>query len=351
MITLINDFILGEENLWGNSLNEYGIALLILIGCLAVFKIFQAIIIARLHKLADKTKTDIDDMLIGGIKSIKANYYLIVSLWITLHFLSVHNYISQGMNVLIIVFTFYQVVKAIDVLINFWAEKRLKHKDSKKTVDLVSKLAKGALYIIGALLILSNLGVNVNSLIAGLGIGGVAIALASQKILGDLFSSFAIYFDRPFQIGDLIEVDKVRGTVRKIGIKTTRLRAITGEEIGIANTKLTNARIHNYKKMKKRFVRFSFGVHYNTAQEKIEKIPKIIEEIVKPIKLAEFERAHFKEFGDSALLFDVAYNLATREFSEYLDNHQKILLAINKKFAQEKIEMAYPTQTINLNKS
>jgi MscS family membrane protein len=169
--------------------------------------------------------------------------------------------------------------------------------------------------------------------------------------LSDLFSSFAILFDKPFVPGDFIVVGNHKGTVLKIGIKTTRLRSPQGEEIIISNQELTSARIQNFKKMKERRVTFLLGVIYETPSDKFEKIPSMLKKIISSNAGARFDRAHFNSFGESALEFEVAYYILSAEYIDFLNLNQKIYYAIKRKFEEESIDMAYPTRTIYMQKS
>ena len=217
-------------------------------------------------------------------------------------------------------------------------------------IQLLSKILKGVLWAVAIIIILQNLGYNISALVAGLGIGGLAIAFALQNILGDIFASFSIYFDKPFQKGDFIIVGDEKGVVKYIGIKSTRLQTLQGEELIISNKELTEARVHNYKKMEKRRIGFDFGVTYNTPTEKLKKIPLIVEEIISQIELAQIDRVHFKEFGDFSLNFAVVYYVNTGGYAEYMDTQQRINLDLKERFEKEGIEFAYPTQTIFVNK-
>ena len=199
-------------------------------------------------------------------------------------------------------------------------------------------------------MVLSNLGYNVTTLVAGLGIGGLAIAFALQKVLEDIFSSVSIYFDKPFEIGDFIIVGEQMGVVKKIGIKSTRIQALQGEEIVISNRELTSVRIQNFKRMEKRRVAFSFGVLYSTSNAKLKKAIEMVKKIVEKAEHADLDRVHFKAFGSSSLDFEVVYYLKSRDYNVYMDTQQEINFAIKEAFEKEKIEFAYPTQTIHLAK-
>ena len=198
---------------------------------------------------------------------------------------------------------------------------------------------------------LSNLGINVTSLVAGLGVGGIAIAFALQNILNDLFSSFAIYFDKPFVVGDFIKIGEHAGTVEKVGIKTTRIRSTTGEELIISNRELTSARVQNFKRLNERRSIFTIGVVYETTAEKLRRIPSIIQTIIESQSLNRFDRVHFKTFGDFSLNFEVSYYVQTTDYKKFMDTQEIVNLKIVEAFEKEGISMAYPTQTIYLEKT
>lgn len=196
------------------------------------------------------------------------------------------------------------------------------------------------------LLILDNLGFNVTTLLASLGIGGIAVALAAQNILGDLFASLSIVIDKPFEIGDFIIVGNEMGTVERVGLKTTRLRSLGGEQLIFSNQDLLQSRIQNYKRMDERRIRFEFGVVYQTAYEKLEKIPGIVEDVIKQQEKTRFDRAHFNNFADSSLQFEVVYYVLDPDYAVYMDIHQQILFGLFERFEEEHISFAYPTRTI-----
>jgi small-conductance mechanosensitive channel len=205
-------------------------------------------------------------------------------------------------------------------------------------------------WTVAVLVILDNFGVKISTLIAGLGIGGVAIALATQAILKDLFSYFIIFFDRPFEIGDFIIVGDFMGVVEHIGIKTTRLSSLGGEQLVFSNTDLTDSRVRNYKRMAKRRVVFKLGVIYQTTSQQLKEIPSIIEGIIKSIDDAVFDRAHFLSFGDFSLDFEIVYYVIGNDYKKYMDIQQEINLTIKEELEKREIEFAYPTQTLFLEK-
>ncbi|MCK4386597.1 MAG: mechanosensitive ion channel family protein [Candidatus Pacebacteria bacterium] len=333
----------------GNSVLDYLIALGLFAAFCVVFRIFQKIILKRLEKLAGKTETEIDDILIEAVRSLTPPFYYFVSLYLVLPFLVISAGVLGFIKGVLVILIMYQIIKSLQIVIDYIFEKLAGKKEdagTKLAFAYLGKFVKIAVWVLGILLVLSNLGVNVNSLLAGLGIGGVAFAFAFKNILGDLFSSFVIFFDKPFLPGDFIMMGDIKGTVQKIGIKTTRLRARTGEEIIVANQALTSAKLFNYKNIEERKATFSFGVTYETATEKLKEIPQMVAEIISGMEKTRFERAHFNRFDDSALNFDVLYFMTVRDYAKYLDTQQAINLKILEKFEKEGIEMAYPTRTV-----
>jgi small-conductance mechanosensitive channel len=195
-----------------------------------------------------------------------------------------------------------------------------------------------------ALLALDNLGVKITPLLAGLGIGGVAIALATQSILGDIFASVSILLDKPFVVGDFIVVGDKMGTVERIGVKTTRVRALSGEQLVFANSDLLTSRIQNFKRMQERRALFSIGVVYHTPPEKLRAIPRIVREAVEHNPRTRFDRCHFKTFGAYSLDFECVYFMLVPDFNAYMDTQQAVNLELFERFAAEGIEFAFPTQ-------
>lgn len=181
---------------------------------------------------------------------------------------------------------------------------------------------------------------------AGLGIGGVAVALASQAVLGDMFNYFTIFFDRPFALGDFIIVGEYMGTVEHIGIKTTRIRSIGGEQLVFSNTDLTNSRVRNYKRMEKRRVLFQFGVTYDTPIEMLEGIPEVIRKIIGNFEDTVFDRAHFLKYGDYSLVFEVVYYVLSSDYNRYMDVQHQINLNMMREFKARGISFALPSQTL-----
>jgi small-conductance mechanosensitive channel len=212
----------------------------------------------------------------------------------------------------------------------------------------LSLLLKIAGWTLALLIVLDNLGVQISGLLTGLGIGGVAIAFAAQAILGDIFSYFSIFLDKPFEVGDFIIVGEYMGVVEKTGIKTTRIRSLSGEELVFSNKDLTASRIRNYKTMSERRVDFRFGIKYDTPLEKLEKVGEMVKSIIDNIEQIRFDRANFHSFGDFALIFEVVYYIELSDYNIYKDIQETINLELVRTFRDEGIEFAFPTQEIIL---
>ncbi|MGD9951779.1 MAG: mechanosensitive ion channel family protein [Burkholderiales bacterium] len=218
--------------------------------------------------------------------------------------------------------------------------------EAATTVTLLGFIGRVVIWALALLFGLDQLGFDVTALVAGLGIGGIAVALAVQNILGDLFASAAIVLDKPFMVGDFIVVGTNAGTVEKVGLKTTRVRSLSGEQLVFTNAQLLNSQIRNFKQMQERRIAFGVGVTHETPLEKLRQIPAWLKAAVESQPQARFDRAHFKEYADFSLNFEIVYYVLSPDFGVYMDTQQAINLAIFEKFAQEGVRFAYPTRTL-----
>ncbi len=335
---------LSQYSLLNNNLENVLKAVVVFLILIGLFKIFQKIILKRFKKLAKRTKSDVDDTLIEIFQSIKPPFYSFLAFYLAFQLLFFGDFIQKIISIALIIWVFYQIIIAVQIFIDYLIKRLLKNEDTpgtKAAYQMVGKALKGILWVFGVLLILSNLGVNITSLIAGLGIGGIAIAFALKGILGDLFASFALYFDKPFVVGDFIVIGDQMGVVKKIGLKTTRIQALQGEEIVFSNAKLTSFRveIQNFKKLEERRINFSFNIPGQTPTIKLKKISETIKEIIKSNKLARFERVHCTEFDKSNLVFEVVYYMQTADFIKYKDCQQEIIFKIKDAFEEQGISL------------
>ncbi|MCP4136232.1 MAG: mechanosensitive ion channel [bacterium] len=331
---------------FNNTIREYLIVLGILITGFILIKLFKRIILSRIKKWSLATDTPLDDLLIIIIeKSVIPLLYLgllvVATRFLKISDLGVRIINSTG----IFIFSVF-VIRIITRLLDYTLERYRLRDEGFRIPRGVVTLIKTIIWGLGALFLLDNLGFEVSTIIAGLGIGGIAVAMSSQAILKDLFNYFVILFDRPFEKGDYIVCDTYGGTIEYIGIKTTRVRSATGEEIIIPNTDLTSDKIKNYKRMEKRTVIFSVGVACETPVDKLKAVPGIVETIVTSIEDTEFNRTHLKTFGEYSLDFEVCYAITTREYQRFMDVQQDINLALISEFDKQGIGMPYPTEVV-----
>jgi small-conductance mechanosensitive channel len=341
-----------EQSFYHNTLKNWLIALGIALVAFLFLRLLRAVSYRKVKTFAERTTTSLDDLVAELIYRTKYVFLSLLSIYLGSLLLTLPATVKVVINKL--------MTMALLIQGAFWGSAIFDHlvrrhqqrkKAEEDTAGLMTFTALGfilrlVLWSIVAILALDNLGVQVTALVAGLGVGGIAVALAVQNILGDLFASMSIVLDKPFVIGDFIIVDDIMGTVEHVGLKTTRLRSLSGEQIIFANSDLLKSRIKNYKRMEERRVVLFLGVVYQTPAEKLAAIPRLVREIVETQELARFDRSHLKEFGDFALIFENVYSLKTPDYDAYMDTQQAINLDIYRRFQEEGIEFAYPTQTI-----
>lgn len=338
-----------------NTVLQYLISVGIFFVGLVVLKFIKIIVIQYLKKLSQKTETTFDNFLIENIEKTVVPMLYFGAFYIALHNLKFTEAIDKGINALgAIIITLLGIRFAISVLSqlleNYWL-KTYQHEAKEKSLKGLLVIGKFLIWGVGIIFLLDNLGFKISTVIAGLGVGGIAVALAAQTVLGDLFSYVSILFDRPFEVGDFITVDDQLGTVEHIGIKTTRLTSLSGEQLIFSNTDLTGSRIRNYKRMLRRRVVFKIGVIYQTKLEHLQEIPQMIKGIIESVNDTAFDRSHFQAYGDFSLDFETVYYVVGNDYNKYMDIHQKVNLKIFEEFSKRGIEFAYPTQTLFVEKS
>jgi small-conductance mechanosensitive channel len=342
-----------DYSIFDNTMLDYLTALGIFIGGIVVVYIFKRLVLKRLKNWAQSTDTAIDDVLINAIDKSLIPIFYFGALYLALHTLALSSKFEYGVKIAAIVLFTFLAVKAVTSAINFGLRSYLKKSDDlergEKQLKGIRILINFMIWVIALVFLLDNLGVKISAVVAGLGIGGIAVALAAQAVLGDLFSYFVIFFDKPFEIGDFIIVGDKMGAVEMIGIKTTRLRAIGGELLVFSNKDLTDSRVHNFKKMERRRVVFKLGVIYQTSSEKLKAIPHLVRSIIEKQQDAIFDRGHFASYGDFSLNFEFVYYVVGADYAKYMDIQQAINLEIFEAFEKEKIEFAYPSQTLFVN--
>jgi small-conductance mechanosensitive channel len=338
---------------WGNTLKDWAIAISIIIVTFIVLRIARKIVLGRLKLWSQRTNTQFDEFLISLINRFVVPFLYILGIYWGVQSLQLSPKVAKVTNVAILVagtfFVIRIVIAAIAYLINNYVGNQDDRETRRKQARGIIVLVNVVVWVIGLLFLIDNLGYNITTIITGLGIGGIAIALATQAILGDLFSYFVIFFDKPFEIGDFIIIGDKMGAIEYVGIKTTRIRSLSGEQLILSNTDLTNSRVHNYKRMEKRRIVFSLGIVYDTPVEKVRRVPEIIRKIIEAQPDTQFDRAHFLSFGDFSLKYEVVYNVLSPDYNLYMDRQQAINFGIMKAFEAESIVFAFPTQTLFVN--
>ncbi|MBT1702738.1 mechanosensitive ion channel family protein [Chryseosolibacter indicus] len=338
-----------EQVYFHNSVRDYLVALAtILLGSL-ILAIIRNVVLKQLKIWAEHTPGTNDDIVIRSIGrfGFAALQYAIIYWGISTLQLS-HKAERVVEVVISVVITFFIVrlfSKLILLFLNNRIRKQERGEEKIKQLGGLMLIINMIIWILGIVFLIDNLGGDVTAIVTGLGIGGIAIALAAQNILGDLFNYFVIFFDRPFEVGDFIIVDDKLGTVEYIGIKTTRIRSLSGEQLIMGNSNLTTARIHNYKRMATRRIVFTIDVEYGTPLDTLKEISVLLKSIVLEQKNVTFDRAHFAVYKDWSLRYEVVYIVGSPDFNIYMDIQQAINFRIYEEFTKRKINFAFPTQT------
>ncbi len=344
------DFLSGLRMLVNaNSMTELSVFFLTLAVGLVIIWICKKYISALIHKLFSKTWPNLDDF----INSIE-NLILYLLLIITVYLAFTQFYLTAGLErffeILFLALTIILILLILQrtgyFFITGYFKKRSQDTKQEKLMSLVWPVFKVFLWIFAFLFFLDNIDVQISGLIAGLGVGGIAIGFASQSIIADIFSYFTIFIDKPFEVGDFIIVGEFRGIVEHIGIKTTRLKSLSGEQLVFSNADITSSRIQNYQRMKRRRINFKFGVTYQTSVDQLNEIREIISGTIAEIERAELDRAHFHEFGEHSLIFEVIYFVNSGDYADYMDIQQQINLTLKTKLSEIGAEFAFPTRTL-----
>ena len=348
----------GAENLlervyYDNDVASWLLAAGIFAGVAALLFVVRAVVEHRLGRAARRTRTDIDDLGVDLVR--RTRWYFIVALAVAAaaQVLELPPRVVSVGRVVVKIATLFQLARWGMGLIDFGL-RRYASRDGeeggahKMMVGVAGFLLRTVLFGVIALLALENLGFDITALVAGLGIGGVAVALAVQNVLGDLLAAMSIVVDKPFVVGDFVVVGSEMGTVEHIGMKTTRLRSLSGEQIVMSNTDMLGARIRNMTRMYERRVVFTIGVTYDTPRETLARIPATVRAAVEANESVRFDRSHLARFGESSLDFETVYFVLTPDYGRYMDIQQAINLTLIERFAAEGIEFAFPTRTLHV---
>jgi small-conductance mechanosensitive channel len=336
----------------GNTVQSWSVAVGVALGIVVILLFARYLATSRWDKVARRTRSDLDDFAVDLIRRTRYFFVLFLGIWIGAQFLRLHAVEDRRLGQAAVIVFLLQSAIWGNALVGFWVRRFTAHRSSPEdiggvtTVIATGYLARLIIWTLILLVGLENLGVNITALVAGLGITGIAVALAVQNVLGDLLAALSIVLDRPFVIGDAISVEGVDGTVERIGIKTTRVRSLSGEQVVLSNAELLKGRIRNFRRMDERRVMFLVGITYDTPPEKVARIPAMIREIVESQQTVRFDRAHFARFKDSALEFETVYYVTSPDYGRFMDIQQAVNLGLLRQFADEGIDFAFPTRMI-----
>ena len=344
----MEDFL--SRSYMNNTIQDYLIAAAGIVIGVILIPLFRKVLLRPFRNLAGRTETKIDDYVLDSLEDFGLPILNLIIIYFGINYLTLTEKVEKYIHgAFVVVITYYAVRLVSSTVLLILQSYVGKHDDGEEKVKQlggIMLLINVFIWAIGALSIFSNLGYDVTTVIAGLGIGGIAIALAAQNILSDLFNYFVIFFDRPFEIGDFIVIDDKKGNVEHIGIKTTRLKSLSGEQLILSNSDLTKSRIHNFKRLDRRRVAFTLGVVYETSLDQLKEIPDIIKSVIASVKLTTLDRVHFLTYGEYSLKYEVVYFVESSDYNMFADIQQEINFKIFEKFKQKDIKFAYPSQTV-----
>ncbi|HCE98801.1 MAG TPA: hypothetical protein DER10_09925, partial [Elusimicrobia bacterium] len=351
---LISDWF-NSRLILGNTPAAYAVAIAAFCAVLSLLYVVKNAGIGRLKALAAKTVTDFDDYVVVMAEKIRWFEYQLAAFYAASRYLQRGPAFDKALKLIVLLVFTYRAITIIQELLSYWINKVAAQRDisgqAKESVVKSTQVILRALVWVGAaLFVLENLGVNISAVLAGLGIGGVAVALASQAILGDMFNFFVILLDKPFIVGDFIVTDALSGTVEHIGLKSIRIRSLSGELIVVSNSKLLGIELKNYKQMQRRRVVLKTAVVYQTPLEKLKLVPDMMKEAVLSLGNASFDRSTMSGLGDFSIDFETVYWVESPDYNFHMQAQEKFLQAVIAKFQKEGIEFAYPTQTLFVQK-
>ncbi|MCS7122639.1 MAG: mechanosensitive ion channel family protein [Candidatus Micrarchaeota archaeon] len=354
MITEIESIM--KFQIFGNTIEQYLVFFVSIFITVTIFRIFKEIILVYLRRIAETSATKYDNYLIESISELKWPFYLWISLQISIQSLSLPNSIFTIVDVISTIMIAFYVSKAVLKFVELVIKdinNTAKPEDrvDENIIDLGVTIIRIVIIVLSIVTVLTNLGIDTTALITGLGIGGLAVAFAFQRIMEDVFAFFMIHIDKPVKKGEFVVVGNYAGTIERIGLKSTRIRSTSGEEIVVSNKDLLNSWINNFGRMSERRYIMKIKVAYDTPAEVLERIPQIIrEEISSASQDLKINRVHFVSYGDYALIFEANISIYKVDYVDYLDVVQRINLNIKRRFDREGIKFAFPTQSLHIDR-
>ena len=337
----------------GNTLSAWAKALGTAIGIYLVIKVIKTVVVKRMRAIAERTQTNIDNVILEVVAETQNLLIVLTGIYAGLHFLTISDNITNIVNkvflVVIAMQAGYWMGGFINHLVHFREKKESGNKEEQTAVHAFGLFGKIMIWIVVALVTIQNVsGMKMDALITSLGVGGIAAGLAVQNILKDIFASLSIFMDKPFLVGDYIVVGDTGGTVENIGLKSTRLRTLQGEELVFSNSDLLESRVHNYRSMQRRMVDITIGVSPNTPYQTLQSLPVLFKEVIEKQEDVTFDRANLSDLGNYTINFEIIYHIESADFDVFVQRREAIYLEIIRRLQEKNVDMPYPTQTVML---
>jgi small-conductance mechanosensitive channel len=345
---MIDDFL--EKKFYGNTVLDYLLVVGAVVVGFAVITVLRKLLLPRIEGWARRTTSSLDDILVRILERAVVPLLYYGVFYGSIRSLNLHRIIARGVDVVGAILMTLIGVWALSSALVYLIRTRWTRKGDAQAAENATRALIPAVHVIvwslGALYLLENLGFKISAVVTGLGIGGIAVALAAQAVLADLFAYLAILLDKPFEVGDFIAVENYMGSVDHIGVKTTRLRSLSGEELIFSNTDLTRSRVHNYRRQTTRRIEFFFRLRLDTPPELAERVLSVVANIIRSMAGVKLDRVHLVSFDNASLNFDVVYIVGNSDYTQYMNIQQAINLQMMKEFERLGVQFAYPTQTL-----
>jgi small-conductance mechanosensitive channel len=334
-------------------MTQWLLAVAVLGGVYVALSLLRHLLSRRLGALAARTATDWDDLAVEIVRRTRWYFLVVIAVYASTRVVAPTGAFARVLGAIYVIVVLLQAGVWGNGILGFAADHYVRQRaaadiGTRATIQAVGYAGRFVLWALLVVTALQNFGINVTALVTGLGIGGIAIALAVQNILGDLFAALAIVLDKPFVVGDSVQVDAINGTIEHVGLKTTRIRALSGEQVIISNADLLKSRIRNYKRMEHRRVAFTLDVAFDTSPEQLDRVPGIVREVIARHELTRFDRCHLLAIELAGLRFETVYFVLDPDYGKFADIQHAVYTALLRRFGQDGIRLGYATRTLEL---
>jgi small-conductance mechanosensitive channel len=342
-----------NRHFYGASVTQWLVALAVLAGAYMALALVRGLLVRRLGSIAARTTTDWDDLAVQIIERTRWYFLLLVAGYAATRVIPASGDVGRVLRAVAVLVVLIQTGVWGNGILGFAADHYVQRRAAgdvgmRTTIQAIGYAGRFVLWSLLVVTALQNFGINVTAIVTGLGIGGIAIALAVQNILGDLFAALAIVLDKPFVVGDSVQVDTLNGTIEHVGLKTTRIRSVNGEQIVVANSELLKSRIRNFKRMEQRRAAFNLDVAFDTPPDKLATIPAMIRIAVESQPKVQFDRCHLLSIADSGLRFETVYIVLDPDYNRYADTQHAIHMDVLRKLRDQRIQLAAPARAVYL---